>query len=156
VGLNRNQMKNLKKFKSTFLLTIILFGCISNEDSTVLNSENSILGIWKLVEASISSGGPQYLVVIENGEEFKFSDDGTFTSTKYPACSTGSFSKSSKELILKYGCSTFTTGIENAEGNITYQVTFESDYITLNPTSVICIEGCSYIYKKIADKRNNN
>jgi hypothetical protein len=70
VGLNRNQMKNLKKFKSTFLLTIILFGCISNEDSTVLNSENSILGIWKLVEASIRSGGPQYLVTVENGEEF--------------------------------------------------------------------------------------
>jgi hypothetical protein len=58
------------------------------------------------------------------------------------------FLKIIKKVNLKYGCSTFTTGIENAEGNTTYQVTFESDYITLNSTSVICIEGCSEIYEK--------
>jgi hypothetical protein len=83
------------------------------------------------------------LVTIQNGEEFKFSDDGTFTSTEYLACSIGNFSTESKELILKYGCGTFTTSTENAEGNITYQVTFESDYMTLTPTSIICSEGCS-------------
>jgi hypothetical protein len=144
-------MKSIKKFKILFVVTIIFFGCAGNEDSLTVNSNNSILGSWKLIEASISSGGPQSTVTIENGEEFKFSDNGSFTSTKYPACSIGSFSTEAKELILKYGCSTFTTGIENAEGNITYQVTFKSDYITLTPTSVICIEGCSYTYKKIAN-----
>jgi hypothetical protein len=143
-------MKTIKKFGVLFLFTIILFGCADTDNNLTLNSE-SLLGNWKLVETSISSGGPQYTVAIENGEEFKFSDNGTFTSTKYSACSTGSFSTASKELILKYGCSTFTTNIENAEGNITYQVTFKSDYMTLTPTSVFCSEGCNYIYKKIAD-----
>jgi len=151
VGFNINQKKNIKKFGIPFLLVITFFGCTVNEENLTLNSGNLLLGNWKLVEVSISSGGPQYTVVIDSGEEFKFSENGTFTSTKYSACSTGSFSTASKELILKYSCSTFTTGIENAEGNITYQVTFESDYITLTPTSVICIEGCSYIYKKIAN-----
>jgi hypothetical protein len=136
-------MKNLKKFKSTFLLTIKLFGCTSNENSTALNSENSILGIWKLVEASISSGGTQYVVTIENSEEFKFSDDGTFTSTKYPAYSTGSFSKSSKELILKYGYNTFNLSIKNTEGNIRHPLTFKSDTIPLTLKSAVNIEICS-------------
>jgi hypothetical protein len=144
-------MKNIKKFGALFLFTIILFGCADTENNLTLNSENAILGNWKLDKAYISAGGPQYLVTIQNGEEFKFSDDGTFTSTEYPACSIGNFSTESKELILKYGCDTFTTGIENADGNITYQVTFESEHMILTPTSVICIEGCSYIYKKIAD-----
>jgi hypothetical protein len=143
-------MKNLKKFAILFLLTVAFLGCVDNDDNLTVNSE-SLLGNWKLVESSISSGGPQYTVAIENGEEFKFSDNGTFTSTKYPVCSTGSFSTASKELILKYSCSTFTTGIENAEGDITYQVTLNSDYITLIPTSVFCNEGCSYTYKKITD-----
>jgi hypothetical protein len=149
--IHKNQMKTLKKFGALFLFITILFGCADTENNLTLNSENAILGNWKLDKAYISAGGPQYLVTIQNGEEFKFSDDGTFTSTEYPACSIGNFSTESKELILKYGCDTFTTGIENADGNITYQVTFESEHMILTPTSVICIEGCSYIYKKIAD-----
>ena len=43
-SLNRNQMKSLKKFKITFLLTIIFFGFAGNEDSSALNSENLLLG----------------------------------------------------------------------------------------------------------------
>ena len=64
-------MKNTRKIGLSFLLTILLLGCDTN-DNVELDSENSIIGNWKLVESYISSGGPQYLVEIENGEEFQF------------------------------------------------------------------------------------
>lgn len=44
------------------------------------------------------------------------------------------------------------TGFENSEGAITYEITFEANYFFLTPTSVICIEGCSYKYENISDK----
>jgi hypothetical protein len=34
----------------------------------------------------------QYRLAIENNKEFKFSKNGTFTSTRYPAGATGNFS----------------------------------------------------------------
>ena len=144
-------MKKIKKFGTTFLFTIILFSCNSSNSNIELDSENPIFGNWKLVEAFISSGGPQYWVTIDNGEEFKFSQSGTFTSTKYQECSGGSFSTELNELILRYNCSGFTTGIENSEGNVTYEMTFESNNLILIPTSAICIEGCSYKFKKISN-----
>ncbi|CAH8287165.1 hypothetical protein EV196_109117 [Mariniflexile fucanivorans] len=93
------------------------------------------------------------MVTIDNGEEFKFSKNGTFTSTKYSKCSGGNFSIESDELRLKYNCKGFTTGIENTEGYITYKITYESYNLIMIPTSVICTEGCSYIYKKVSDKQ---
>ncbi len=143
-------MKSLLQFGVIFLLTIFSSGCDTN-DNNELDRDNPIIGNWQLIEAYISSGGPQYLVSIENGEKFKFSINGTFSSNKYPECTSGNFSTESNELILKYDCNGFTAGIENSEGHITYKVTFESDYFLLTPTSVICTEGCSYKYKKITN-----
>lgn len=144
-------MKNIIKFGIASLLMILSFGCDNYDDAGIV-SENSIIGSWKLVEAYISSGGPQYWVTIENGEEFKFLSNGIFSSNKYAECTGGNFSSEFNKLILNYDCNEFTTGFENSEGAITYEITFESNYFLLTPTSVICIEGCSYKYKKITDE----
>ncbi len=154
-------MKNIIKFGITSLLIILLFGCENNDgkisndeiDSRGIDSENPIIGNWKLVEASISSGGPQYLVAVENGEEFNFLSTGIFISNRSSECTSGIFSIESNELILKYDCDGFITGVENPEGAITYTITYESNYLILIPTSVICTEGCSYKYEKITDTK---
>lgn len=82
----------------------------------------------------------------------EFFSNGIFSSNKYFACTSGNFSIELHKLILNYDCKGFTTGLENSEGAITYEVTFEANYFFLTPTSVICIEGCSYKYEKISDK----
>ncbi|RKS42494.1 hypothetical protein BC962_3283 [Gillisia mitskevichiae] len=129
---------------------LIMSSCSNNYDTLEtedLSAENDpIIGKWKLVEAYISSGGPQYWVNIENGEEFTFTSNGLFSSNRFSECTNGDFSIESNELILNYSCNEFTTGFENPEGAITYKITFESNYILLTPTSVICFEGCSYKY----------
>lgn len=143
------QMKGILKLGAIFLLTILSLGC---DDNDFLDNDNPILGKWKLAEASISSGGPQYIVPIDDGEEFTFSNNGTFSLNRHPECTSGSFSIKSNELILKYNCPGFTTGVENSNGAITYSIILEEDYFILAPTSVTCIEGCSYTYKRITSE----
>tara|TARA_R100000935_G_scaffold18989_1_gene36605 strand:+ start:164 stop:598 length:435 start_codon:yes stop_codon:yes gene_type:complete len=128
----------------------LISSCSTNSDTLeskdFSSKDNPIIGNWKLVEAYISSGGPQYWVNIENGEGITFTSDGLFSSNRFSECTNGEFSIELNELFLNYSCSGFTTGFENPEGAITYTMTFESNYLLLTPTSVTCIEGCSYKY----------
>jgi len=146
-------MKNIARSGIISLLIITLFGC-NNDDDTIVGNENGIIiGSWKLVEASISSGGPQYLVEIEDGEEFEFLNNGNFTTTRDTECTEGKFTIESNELSLIYDCDGFNPHVENPDGAITYQITFGSDYFILVPTTVMCVEGCSYKYKKVTAEK---
>lgn len=145
-------MKNITKFGMAFLLMITLFGCNENEnegEKELVVDESQIIGSWKLVEASISAGGPQYLQEVENGEVFEFLDNGKFSSSKYDECTEGNFSIESSELSLMYDCDGFNPQVQNPDGAITYEITLGPDYFILAPTSVMCVEGCSYKYKKV-------
>ena len=130
-------MKSKLKFGIIFLLIVFSFGCQNDE----MDNE-TLIGSWKQIESSISSGGPQYIIEIENGEELMFFTNGRFTSNRISDCSTGNYFNNSDELFLYYDCSKY-------EKVQTYQITFESDFLILVPTSVICIEGCSYKYKRL-------
>ena len=141
-------MKTIPTFGTIAVSIILLFGC-SPDHGEEINSDNSILGKWKLVEARISDGGPMYPVIVKDGDEYKFSENGVFTSTIYPECSGGNFKAQEEELTLNYDCDGFNNRHENEEGAITFKMTFESGYLILIPTSVICIEGCSYKYKRL-------
>lgn len=136
------------KFLKYFILAsvFIMSSCSKNEEipeSKNFSYDQSILGDWKLVEAYISSGGPQYWVDIESGEEITFLSDGSFESNRFSECKTGEFSIESNELFLTYTCDGFSSRA------ITYKLTFESNYLILTPTSVVCVEGCIYKYKRI-------
>ncbi|WP_282043083.1 hypothetical protein [Winogradskyella flava] len=124
-----------------------LFSCDSEETNESINSE--LIGKWKLTEAYISAGGPQYWVDVENGEEFMFFENGLFNSNRFSECTTGTFSTEQNELLLRYNCNGFESGSENEDGYITYDLNFEFDYFIITPSSgPICIEGCSYKYRK--------
>src|SRR5690606_33714797 len=112
------RMKNIARSGIISLLIITLFGC-NNDDDTIVGNENGIIGSWKLVEASISSGGPQYLVEIEDGEEFEFLNNGNFSTTRDTECTEGKFSMESNELSLIYDCDGFNPEVENSDGPIT-------------------------------------
>ena len=137
----------MKKLMCLPILFFGLFSCGSDETNDIINSE--LTGAWKLTEAYISAGGPQYWVDVENGETLIFSENGTFNSDRFTECTTGTFSKEQNELFLKYNCNGFESELENEQGFITYDLTFESDSFIVTPTSgPICIEGCSYKYRK--------
>lgn len=102
-----------------------------------------------MTEAFISSGGPQYWVAIENGEDIDFFENGMFSSTRFSDCTTGSFSVEQDILSLRYNCDGFESIAENQDGFITYDLKFEAGSFIATPTSgPICIEGCSYKYQK--------
>lgn len=141
----------MNRFSSCWLvlgLLIVFLGC-DNTDGNLPNVDNGILGKWKMTKAYISSGGPQYWIIIEDGEEIEFYSDGKFTSNRSLECTTGSFVLNGENLSMKYGCEDYEEGIENKDGLITYHIAFEEGDMLLTPTSVICIEGCSYKYVKI-------
>jgi len=133
-----------------YLIAILLFFIACNEtlDEPIPANESLVAGKWKQTEAYISSGGPQYWVNVDNGEEIEFFNDGTFSSNRFTECTVGNFSIEENKLLLEYNCNGFNTQSENEEGFITYELEFYSNYFILTPTSgPICIEGCSYKYQ---------
>jgi len=136
------------KFKYYFIVSLLFFIACDKTDEPIIANETLIAGKWKLTEASISAGGPQYWIDVENGEEIDFFENGTFSSNRFTECSNGNFSIIENELLLEYECTEFNTESENNEGIITYKLEFYSNYFILTPTSgTICTEGCSYKYQ---------
>lgn len=88
----------MMKYLYCFLLAsvLLMFSCSKNND--ILESRdlslvnNPILGNWRLVEAHISFGGQQYWINIENGEEFTFSSNKSFSLNRFSECTNGDFS----------------------------------------------------------------
>ncbi|MEC7263504.1 MAG: lipocalin family protein [Bacteroidota bacterium] len=128
----------------------ILMSCDNDDDLKGFDQDAfPIEGTWKLTEAYISAGGPQYWTDVEDGEEIEFFENGSFSSDKYEDCTTGEFSVVDGNLALDYDCDGFESGTENDEGQITFEIDYGKNAILLTPTSIICIEGCSYKYEKV-------
>ncbi|PCI34200.1 MAG: hypothetical protein COB60_06615 [Flavobacteriaceae bacterium] len=138
-------MKNL-----ILLFSIILSfnSCSQNEEEK--NSDNSIVGTWKLIEVYSSDGGsnPQWKLV-ENGYIYTFKIDGTFTSNRFSECSIGKFELNNSNLTLRFDCNGFTTGIESPEGTFIENFNKKNNEIILKPTYLNCIEGCGNKFQKI-------
>ena len=132
-----------------FILLFSFFSCSSDKSNEKELDSSDLIGKWKLTEAFISSGGPQYWVDVEDGEEFEFFENGTFTSNRYSECTSGIFFTELNELLLQYNCEEFESESENDDGFITFDLKFDSNLFIASPTSgPICIEGCSYKYQK--------
>ena len=99
-------------------------------------------------EGSDGGSNPQWTTVA-NGYTYTFSDDGTFSSTRFTECTTGTYEVSSNSITLDYGCAGFGTGIENPAGTFVENYSFESENIILTPSYMNCIEGCGYRFEKI-------
>lgn len=139
-------MNYILKYGIASMLVMSLFSCNNDDD---INQEQSLIGTWQLVEVYLSPGGPGSWSTVENGYKYTFLDDGNFSSDRFNECSSGTYLVESNKLILNYDCDGFTAGIEIPEGIFIEEINFESGYLTINPTYVICIEGCEYKFKKI-------
>jgi len=148
--ISTSRLKKMVVMNKLICIFILIFGFYSCTPSNPQDSVSfNLNGKWKLSEAFISAGGPQYWIDVENGEEIEFFENGIFNSDRFIECTTGSFSIEQNVLLLKYSCSEFNPISENESGLITYKLELHSNYFVLTPTSgPICIEGCSYRYLK--------
>jgi hypothetical protein len=129
----------------SLLLSSILFSsCVKNDDLCCGlengKSYDALIGKWQLVEQKIGIGPPGEWKDVDNGEQFEFFSDLTFSSTT-PTCASGTFIL--EDNILKFYC-----GGEKSLRDFTI-VKFTGSSMTLTPASVICTEGCLFRYEKI-------
>ncbi|APY12118.1 hypothetical protein BWZ22_13155 [Seonamhaeicola sp. S2-3] len=136
--------------KPIILILSMLLSFTSCSDDDTKSQEESFLGTWKLIETYGSDGGsnPQWTIV-DNGYTYTFSNDGTFSSTRFTECTTGTYDVSNNTITLDYSCVGFDTGVENPPGTFVENYNFENGNIILTPTYMNCIEGCGYKFEKI-------
>ena len=129
-------MKNL-----ILLFSLILFfsSCSQNEEEK--NSDNSIVGIWKLIEFYSSDGGsnPQWRT-IENGYTYTFYNNDIVKSSKYEC--DGAFSISNSIVHLAFDCN-------NSKINGNFDFKFIEKNLILTPNPNTCFEGCNEKFMKI-------
>lgn len=131
--------------KALFYLPVLFFSflsCSKSDDNSA--SKQSVIGKWKLIELYNSDGGssPTWHP-ITNGYTIEFLSNGTFNSTKYAECATGSYTISaSNEISMTYNCPSFANNyIEKTE-------TITNTQLILKPTYANCDEGCSVKFEK--------
>lgn len=144
-------MASLYKYFLLISFSLCYLSCDKNSEIDINNYNETIIGKWQYTGAYISAGGPQYWISIENGNTIEFSNDGTFSSNNFTACTIGNYYIEDKKLILEYTCDDFVTEAMNEDKLITYNIkSFESTSLILTSTSgPICTEGCSSKYEKI-------
>ena len=133
-----------------FLILSIFFmttGCSEEKNE---QQNNSIYGTWKLIELYQSDGGsnPQWTTV-DVAYTYTFNNDGTFSSTRFTECTSGTYDKSNNSITLDYGCDGFNTGIELPPGTFVESYIFENANLILTPSYLNCFEGCAYKFEKI-------
>ena len=141
-------MKYLKCSVYLFVIILTLISCGKAESS---DTQREIFGTWKLshVLSDIGNGEGKWEKV-DDGYEYSFSSDNTFTSNRFKNCSTGNYTLEIDELSLDFDFE--STSGENelfAKGILVEKITFDSDDLIINPTYIFCVEACGWKFKKI-------
>lgn len=137
----------MKPIVLIFISAFVVLGC-NNDDETQIQ-DNNIIGTWKLIEVYENDGGVGEWTNVENGFTYTFKNEGSFTSTRFPECSFGTYMISESTLSLVFGCEDFSAGIESPEGTFIESYTFEGGKLYLSPKYLSCDEGCSYKFAKV-------
>lgn len=131
------------------ILIVLLILTSSCQKNTVLQEvpvdDNFIIGNWQQIAREYSIGGPLLLEEIENGPISKFNDNFQFSIVNYPSEQTNSGTYSVAADTLKMIYDNDLDKIEYVF-KMTLYTNGELKLIPLGP--MICIEGCSSIYKK--------
>ncbi|HTO34787.1 MAG: hypothetical protein RBR78_01180 [Flavobacteriaceae bacterium] len=130
--------------KKLFLFTVLLsFAFIANgcsDDDKSKKIDNSIVGTWKLIEEYGSSGGAGQWYPVENGYTYSFEENNILVSNRF-SCN-GTYNETTDSLTINFDCS-------DSQFYLTYDVSFENNYLVLTPNPLYCDEGCAEKYQRI-------
>lgn len=132
--------------RTVFYLTILFFSLVSCAKSSDDDIDSAtVVGRWKQTAVYNSNGGstPSWNT-ITNGYTIEFLSNGTFNSSKFSDCSTGTYTISSNnEISMTYNCENFKNNyVEKVETNTESQLILKPNYLD-------CDEGCSVKFEKI-------
>ena len=125
------------------LLSILCFWLFDCDDDGVNLRQESMLGQWQLVEQKISPGGPAKWVDVDDGAIFTFLENGSFTISEDPHCTSGSYIASAETLTLNFNCPEYNIPFDF------FMVEISTTSFTISPRTVTCVEECLSKYKKI-------
>lgn len=134
--------------------TTSFISCTKNKQDITEPVENSIIGSWRLIEEVYGSLVEQgNWETIENGNIIRFSENMSYTSDAFPTCSSNPQNDGTYLLNTNNDISFVTITLECSEANngiieLTYQFSFEDDFLILSPTFG-CDEGCAFKYNRI-------
>ena len=119
---------------------------ISSCDQTDNNkpTENSIYGTWKLTAVYSNVGdGQNNWNSIENGYTISINNDGSFESTKYEECNSGTIDLDNTLNIISFmfDCSNFYPCVDNSNSCDEY-FSFDNGNLILSASYQNCDEGC--------------
>lgn len=137
--------------KNVFLIFSMLFIATNCGQEETKQKENSIYGTWKLTEEYIVLGVNGNWTQIQNGYTFSIESNNTFSSTEFQECMKGVVDISETQIVFKYECDSFTTGIESPEGEFSYKYSFVGNKLSLIPNFMNCDEGCGYRFSKTVE-----
>ncbi|MDQ6472375.1 lipocalin family protein [Flavobacterium sp. LHD-80] len=137
----------MKKLIILLVFAFLQIGCNNDNDSKPLDT--NIVGTWQLVHVYSSDGGSNSgWNRVKNGYTYTFKDDGSFTSTRFKECTSGTYKLEASLLTLTFGCPNFGTKM-TPNGTFIENYNIEDGKMILSPTYLSCIEGCGYRFMKI-------
>lgn len=107
-------------------------------------SAEKLVGKWELYQFRGNTGGGDYRTPYEpSGKTITFFSNGKLSSVNFFDCSEGEYQVVDLDITLFFDC----------EGEVAeqgYSMSGEGEDLVISPTGpFICIEGCSYIFKRI-------
>ncbi|WP_158640509.1 lipocalin family protein [Anseongella ginsenosidimutans] len=122
-------------------------GC---EKDAAGSGEGSLLGTWILVETKVSDGGSfaQWMAV-DDAYTYTFKKDGSFASSKFSDCVTGTYTITGDQLILTYSCERLSGGIQSPQGGFVENFLLIGEFLILTPQYTVCYEGCGNKFLRV-------
>jgi hypothetical protein len=131
--------------KYIWILVLVIFSSCNREDDQPFElTAEGLIGTWEHYQSQGNTGGGDYWTPYEaSGRTITFFPDGKFSAVDYFGCTEGEFTVADKSVTFFFDC-------EEEIPDLTYALgKKESDLVLSLIAPYICIEGCSYIFKKI-------
>ena len=134
----------MRYFWIGFIFLIAFSSCDKEGSLPFELSEEGIIGEWELYQYQGNTGASEYRTPYEpSGKTITFLPEGKLMSEEFFGCTNGEYQVTDRNLTVFFDC----------EGDVpekSYLLKRENaDLVMLPKAPYMCIEGCSYIFKRI-------
>ena len=134
----------MKYFWIGIIALLSFTSCDKDENLPFELTSEGLVGTWELYQYQGNTGADDYRTPYEpSGSTITFLADGKLSSFEYFECTDGIYQVADRILTVLFDC-------EEEIPNHEYLMRQEEGDLVLAPRApYMCIEGCSYIFKKI-------